>query len=113
MDLIEKEISAFKNEVFLSEEEREEFKSVEDKYLNSECEALVEYLLNLRNNAGQKVELGQQENIFFSEAFHYVYFEKGRFYDIRGGFDCIADLIEGLDYFSCEEEVAVRFLSSF
>lgn len=85
------------------------YESVEDKYLNGECDSLVGYLYEL-NGEGSCNELcmfyedDEEENMLF----HSVYEIDGFYFDINGVFDSIDDLVANLSYYERCMELEVR-----
>ena len=89
-----------------SEKIASHYADVFDKYLNGDCQTITLNLAVLTTFKGKQIEI-RQEN-FFDYCFHYVYKIDGFFYDIRGKFNSIEEIINATEYFDIEEEYETK-----
>ena len=84
------------------------YSSIEDKYLNGECNTLVGYLYQL-NNTGKCYEInmiGPTED-FNDRIYHAVFEKDGFYYDIRGKYESIEELYKSTPYYEEDMEIEI------
>ena len=87
-----------KNETF------EGFSSIQDRFLNGDCESLAILLLEADSN-GEIIKIRQNNNGSIFN--HYIYKRNELFYDINGEFYSIKELMAKIDYFDVKKEYSI------
>ena len=92
------------NEI-LQDESYEGFSSIQDRYINADCESLAILLAEKDNFNGEIIKIRQLNKKVYN---HFIYKKNNLFYDVNGEHSSIIELMKKISYFDTNKEFSIN-----